>query len=61
MKRWKQQIPMGCGMELEAFSRWRRWICIFDNSTGVVKGLQRQYNKRERKLAKQELEYEDGG
>ena len=61
MKRGKQQIPMGCGDEGSMLSRWRHVSLAKYNYTGLVKQMQRKYNKRARKLAKQELEYEDGG
>ena len=58
MKRGKQQIPTNWGDEVDAFTQWRHVLCLFDNNTGLVKKAQRRYNKRVRKLAKQELDYE---
>ena len=61
MKRGKQQIPTNYGDEIDAFTRCRHVLCVFYNNTGLVKQAQRRYNKRVRKLAKEELEYEIRG
>ena len=61
MKRGKQQIPTNYGDEVDAFTRWRRMLCVFYNNTGLVKQAQRRYNKRVRKLVKEELRHETGG
>ena len=58
MKRGRQIVPMGCGDELDAFSRWRRALCVFYNNTGLVKDAQRRYQKRVRQAARKEIEHE---
>jgi len=47
--------PMKCGDELDAFTKWRRWLCVFGNNTGLAKYCKRQYNKRVRRSAKLDL------
>jgi hypothetical protein len=59
MKRGRQQIPMSHGDELDAFSKWRRALCVFYNNTNIVKQAQRRYNKRLRRQWKQELRDEE--
>lgn len=54
MKRGKKQLPDGD----EAFSRWRHCVCLFYNNTGLVKYAQRRYQKRVRRAARREIEYE---
>ena len=58
MKRGRQQVPMKFGDEIDAFSRWRRALCVFYNNTGLVKDAQRRYQKRVRKAARREIENE---
>ena len=61
MKRGRNQIPMKFGDEIDAFSPWRRALCVFYNNTGIVKKTQRAYNKRVRKQIKQELRHVQQG
>jgi hypothetical protein len=49
---------MKFGDEIDAFSRWRRALCVFHNNTGLVKDAQRRYQKRVREAARREIENE---
>jgi hypothetical protein len=54
MKRGRTE-PMKCGDELDAFTGWRRLLCVFYNNTGIAKYCKTAYNKRVRRKAKEEL------
>ena len=43
------------GDESDAFGRWKRWLCVFYNNTGLGKKAKRSYNKRARRQAKSDL------
>lgn len=43
--------PAKGGFEQDAFSKWRRLLCMF-SKPGVAKAAKRQYNKRARKARK---------
>lgn len=45
---------MKFGDEIDAFTKWRRLLCVFDNNTGLVKYSKRTYNKRVRRKARLE-------
>jgi hypothetical protein len=60
----KPEIPAKGGGEQDAFTGWRKVLCYMQRS-GVVKAIQRRYNKRVRQYTKIDLareldEYEDG-
>ena len=48
-------VPMKCGDEMDAFSRWRHFLCVFYNNTGIAKYTKRAYNKRVRRVIKEDL------
>jgi hypothetical protein len=43
------------GDEHDAFSPWRRLLCVFYNNTGIAKYAKTAYNKRVRRKVKEEL------
>ena len=51
----KDKIPLSDGDENDAFSPWRRLLCVFYNNTGLTKRAKRKYNKRARKQAKEDV------
>ena len=54
MKRGRS-VPTKTGDEMDAFSRWRHVLCVFYNNTGIAKYTKRAYNKRVRRVAKEDL------
>ena len=40
---------------MDAFTRWRRLLCVFHNNTGLSKYWKRHYNKRVRRKTRSEL------
>lgn len=54
MKRGRSE-PMRGGNEHDAFTGWRRHLCVFYNNTSLVKYWQRKYSKRVRRKIKQAL------
>lgn len=52
----KHRVKMSAD-EYDAFSRWRRALCVFENNTGIVKDAQRSYQKRVRQDSKREIDY----
>ena len=46
---------MVCGDEWDAFSKWRKVLCVFYNNCGLGKQAKRKYNKRVRKAAQKDL------
>ena len=45
------------GDEHDAFTGWRRVLCVFDNNTGVVRYWKRKYSKRVRRIVKDSLRF----
>ena len=43
------------GGEVDAFSGWRRVLCVFHNNTGIVRYWKRKYAKRVRSYSKRVL------
>jgi len=52
----KPHIKVKSGDEHDAFSGWRRLLCVFKNHTGIVKKQQRSYNKRLRQQHKHDID-----
>ena len=50
------RLPMNCGGEMDALTRWRHCLCVFYNNTGLSKYWKRNYNKRIRKHQKNLLD-----
>lgn len=50
----KRKTPSKGGFEYDIFSGWRKVLC-YAQRAGVPKKAKKKYNKRDRKLAKQEL------
>ena len=50
----KPEIPAKGAHEVDAFTIWRKWLCYMQRS-GVVKKVQRSYNKRVRQHTKMEI------
>ena len=48
-------LPMKGGYEYDAFTKWRRYLCVFDNHHARAKDMKRRYNKRVRRWAKHEI------
>lgn len=53
----KPEIPAKGGSEVDAFTPWRKLLCYTQRS-GVIKKIQRSYNKRVRQYTKYEIEKE---
>jgi len=53
----KPEIPYKGGEEYDAFTSWRS-VCCYMQRSGVVKKIQRIYNKRVRQNTKREIEKE---
>jgi hypothetical protein len=51
--------PMKKGDEVDAFTKWRHWLCVFHNNTGIAKYWKSAYNKRVRKDIKRKLRDQD--
>ena len=49
-----KRIPTKGGAEHDVFSRWRKLLC-YTQRPGVCKFIKRQYNRRLRKVHKQEV------
>ena len=43
------------GGEMDAFTPWRRLLCVFHNNTHIRKWWKSKYNKRVRKAAQKDL------
>jgi len=52
----KDRIPTINGDEQDWTTRWRKFLCVFNNHTGLGKKVKRAINKRARKLAKKDIE-----
>ncbi len=51
----KVRIPMKGGAEYDALTKARKWYVYLTNA-GVVKSIKKGYNKRFRKVGKQEIQ-----
>ena len=49
------------GWEYDALTGWRHVLCLFYNNTGLSKYWKRHYNKRVRRIGKQEIKDEETG
>ena len=47
--------PAISGDEHDWNSKWRRWLCVFKNNTGLGKKVKRAMNKRARRRCRQDI------